>query len=514
MKARPIPLPSTLGLPYDAWRPGQRLAIRTALHTKRPHVLINAPTGAGKSIIAAALTRLDERRQVVLTETKALQEQYRAAFPFLVDIRGMSNYECLAARDEFKDWFPRRRTAVHCDDGPCHDGEKCTLREDGCLYYDAYRRAMGAQAVLPNYHYWLSMRRYGSGLGVAQRLICDEAHALPELLMSSCRVELPRMLIDTQLPRSYQQWRTWATQQLDGMSEDDLRRKPTRIVASLKTLSHMDETWAWDATEDAIVFEPTVPRLLMPLLQTFDEHTNNVYLSATVTTATLALLGVEEDQIDALELASQFPVERRPVILVPGARVDYRTMQRPEVVAQWLDSIRELVLLREDRNGIVHPVSFSRAWQIAEALRGQVPHAILLHRSGQPAAEIVEQFKRAGTKGPALLISPSVMTGFDFPYRQCEFQILAKMPFPDTRSTIVKARMKATSGYREHLTMQQFIQACGRGMRAADDQCECLVVDEHSRWFLRDNRELMPGWFAQAVVSTRRTNIRPPTALA
>lgn len=505
--------PRDLGLPYDEWRTGQRLAIRTALHTKRPHVVINAPTGSGKSLMATALTRLDVRRQAILTETKALQDQYAGQYPFLVQIRGMSNYECLAAKDEFKDWFPRRRGKVMCDDGPCHDGQTCTLKASGCLYYDQYRSALGAQAVLPNYSYWLSMRRYGSGLGVAQRLICDEAHALPELLMSACRIEIPRRMLDQRLPLKYKQWRQWATREAENLADDDPRNRMTRYADSLKALSQIDETWAWDSDADTITFEPTVPRLLMPLLQTFDEHSTNVYLSATVTPHTLELLGVRDEDIDWLELESQFPLERRPVYLVPGARVDYRTAKNPALMGRWVESMGNICSAREDRSGIIHSVSYGRAWEIFYGLRGTSSHKVLVHKRGTPGAAIVEEYKYETDRQPTLLISPSVMTGFDFPYRQCEFQIIAKVPFPDTRSSIVKARMKATPGYREHLTLQQFIQACGRGMRAADDQCETFCTDEHIGWFARDNADLMPRWFREALVRTRRSSITPPAAL-
>lgn len=506
--------PRDLDLPFDTWRVGQRLALRTALHTKRPHVVVNAPTGSGKSTIALGLVRLDARRQAILTATKALQQQYANIAPYLVQIRGMGNYECLAARDQFKDWFPRRTGPVMCDDGPCHDGAQCTLKESGCEYYDVYRSAMAAQAVLPNYSYWLSIRRHGSGLGVAQRLTCDEAHELPEQLMAACRIEIPRRLLDQHLPRKHKQWRQWATRELDQLTDEDSRNRVTRIGEALASLAQIDETWAWDSDDDTITFEPTIPRLLMPLLQTFDDYTTNVYLSATVTPHTLGLLGIQDEDIDWLELKSTFPVERRPVYLVPGARVDYRTMKDPMVVARWIDSMRAICERRDDRSGIIHTVSYSRAWEVFNALKPSRTHAYVVHGRGETGAQVVARYRQSCEKQPSILISPSVMTGFDFPGRLCEFQIIAKLPFPDTRSSIVKARMKATPGYREHLTMQNFIQACGRGMRGETDQCETFVVDEHARWFLRDNRELMPTWFQQAVQQTRRSDIRPPKRLA
>jgi hypothetical protein len=40
----------------------------------------------------------------------------------------------------------------------------------------------------------------------------------------------------------------------------------------------------------------------------------------------------------------------------------------------------------------------------------------------------VATFKRR--KAPAFLVSPSMTTGWDFPYDQCRWQIIAKVPIP------------------------------------------------------------------------------------
>jgi Rad3-related DNA helicase len=95
-----------------------------------------------------------------------------------------------------------------------------------------------------------------------------------------------------------------------------------------------------------------------------------------------------------------------------------------------------------------------------------------------------------------ILLSPSVVTGWDFPYRDCEYQILAKVPFPDTRSSIMKARIEATEHYREHLTATAIEQMAGRVMRADDDQGETFIVDGHMRWFIRRANEL--GLFSES----------------
>ena len=94
------------------------------------------------------------------------------------------------------------------------------------------------------------------------------------------------------------------------------------------------------------------------------------------------------------------------------------------------------------------------------------------------------------------LIGPSVTTGYDFPGTQCEYQILAKVPFPDSRSPILKARCEQDKLYADYLTMQTLVQTCGRAMRSKMDQCENFIVDDNIRWFMsRNGNTLAPKWF-------------------
>jgi len=507
--------PAALGLPFETWRPGQQLAIRECLHAKTPHVVLQAPTGFGKTAVAGGLMRLDDRRQIVLTSTLGLQDQYASQLgAILADVRGLRNYECLAARydGEHAASFRLSRRPISCEAGPCHSGAECSLKNDGCLYFDAQRAFLAAQAGVTSYSKWLYARRYGKGLGIVQRLILDEAHDLPDALMAACRIELPADICDRGLLKTPAAWAAWALRKMDdykakGDATDDSRVRKQKLLEALNRLTKIDDTWAWDAQDAQVVFEPTVPRLLMPYLTDTGIASQLVYLSATITPATLSLLDIPSEQITFRAMKSRFPVERRPVYLVDSVRVDYR--MSPSGKEYWLSRIDRIIGKRLDRKGIIHSVSYLRAQDILKysKYRG----IMLAPRRASELAATVERFRRM--KPPAILVSPSVVQGWDFPYTDCEYQIIAKTPFPDTRSSIAAARIKATPGYREHQTMQKIVQASGRGMRAADDQCETFLIDNHFRdWFLGKCRRegLVPEWFDDAIEAVAKPPDPPP----
>jgi Rad3-related DNA helicase len=105
-------------------------------------------------------------------------------------------------------------------------------------------------------------------------------------------------------------------------------------------------------------------------------------------------------------------------------------------------------------------------------------------------------------KKPAVLVTPAATTGLDFPYDACEYQVIAKIPYPDMRSKVLRARMKVDQDYPSYLAMQTLVQSCGRGMRAEDDQCETFLVDGNAGWFLSRYARFSPRWWRKAIRKT------------
>jgi Rad3-related DNA helicase len=100
-------------------------------------------------------------------------------------------------------------------------------------------------------------------------------------------------------------------------------------------------------------------------------------------------------------------------------------------------------------------------------------------------------------------------TGWDFPYDECRWQIIIKLPYPDIRGNIVKTRSKEDKDFTAYLVMQQLIQASGRGVRGKEDWCETFIIDNNIQWFLERNSHLSVSWFKGAYRVNRVIN-KPP----
>ena len=489
-----------------------------ALDAKQRFVCLCAPTGFGKSLAYMAMAQVAGLRTLYLTSTKGLQSQLMGDFAEsgLVDIRGMNNYACLLERDSVQ--MTRNAQPVTCDDGPCVSGYRCELRKGGCLYFDAQARAQEAQLVVTNYAYWLNDGRRDEGLGRFDLLVMDEAHDAPKQLAEFLHIELQRAEVEGLLGADWlpdtttvADWCAWAQAQADKliydlsgytpagsdtpppMSPTDRRhmRELRRLLRKMVALASMRGKWITEMVGAARVFDPVSPSEYGELL--FQGVRKVVLVGATVRPKTAELLGADPVHTTLHEYRSAFDIRRRPVLHVPTVRVNARTDQSQ--YRSLIARIDQLIKPRLGRKGIIHTVSYARAEMImglSDNRRYMIGH------STRTARSTVEAFKHM--PAPAILVSPSMTTGWDFPGDECRWQIIVKVPFPDTRSEVMQARVKADPDYSGYLAMQELVQASGRGNRSVDDWCETLIVDDSLGWFLQKYASrFAPQWWLEAL---------------
>jgi len=463
---------------------------------------------------------LSGKRALILTSTKALQDQIMADFSCfdIVDVRGQSAYPCL------------HEPTVTCEEGVCHIGYECLLKTNGCLYYDAVRRAKTAQIVVTNYAFWLTSARIGDTIGKFDLLILDEAHDAPEWVTKSISASIPESIskdINKTVPdgNDPSRWKMWSSE-IIGIVQSELKRmeskssdgyhsissaskamrlrKYERSLVNIIGLSHENMTVDRESLGGYAIIEP-ISAVGLAEKMLFRDINKVILTSATVRMKTLKMMGVEDSKITIHEYPSSFPSSRRPVIYIPTVRVQHDMTEMD--IHRWISQMDNIMRTRKDRKGIIHSVSYARSKQIM-AISENKNYMITHDRRSLKSA--IQHFRDADP--PCIMVSPSMVTGYDFPYDQCEYQIISKIGFPDTRSVSMQARVKRDNEYAYYITMLSIVQASGRGMRSKDDQCEVFIVDDHWSWFVNRWKKFAPAWFLESCTSSR-TIPKPLTPL-
>jgi ATP-dependent DNA helicase DinG len=205
------------------------------------HLVVQAGTGTGKTLAYLVPAITGNKRVVVATATKALQDQLaNKDLPFLADhldvdfdfavLKGRSNYVCLQRLKEMSggeqgqleldtmavvtqaeikkiaewagtsatgdqaelDWAPSdnawRSVSVGSDE--CPGADKCPLG-DPCFAEQARRRAAAADVVVVNTHlYGLNVASDGAILPEHDVVVFDEAHVLEDTMSDTVGVEI------------------------------------------------------------------------------------------------------------------------------------------------------------------------------------------------------------------------------------------------------------------------------------------------------------------------------------
>jgi len=530
-----LPPPAEFGLPskFKTYRRHQVAAIVRGVTSPARFVAQSAPVGFGKSVTVIMQAVLRGKRAVVLTATKGLQDQCLREFASmgLVDQRGRDNYA-----------YPPDPT-LSCESGPCMGGIACALRGTGCPYDAAVTQFNRARIAVTNYAWWLACAG-NPKIVTPELLILDEAHDAPAQLENVLAFQLSDADIrvhltpppDTPVDEFFadEAWAMWArhahatlAQRAQGLQDQARQtRGNVRIAKLLRTTQTLMRNmallgtagpeclWVYERVNapGGWIFNPLHPAQFAERVL-FQSVPDVLLTSGTMTPKTLHTLGLTPTNTDYQDYPSPFDPTRAPIYQwTTGIRWDHRTDAQD--VRYMIAMMDNAIGRRLDRKGIIHSVSYARQRQI---LDNSQHVAVMVHNQRRQkgdntqdtaAAPVIAAFKAAPP--PCVLASPTVTTGWDFPGSECEYQIICKLPFPDASARIMRARAKADPEYAAHLCAVELQQMCGRGMRGPTDQCETLIMDDHSRWFLRKYRHLFNSSFWHFVKYIDSVPVPPP----
>jgi Rad3-related DNA helicase len=477
--------PTDFGFPYESYRDCQLDALKWALDQGDKSVLLlEAPPGVGKSLIGATWAQaVGGDHGLIVTRTLSLLDQYENQLG-LPSIRGAGNFEC-------------SRSLLHkptsCEDGMV---QGCPHIMQDCPYSEQRRAGEAAQCAVTSYSYALT-----GGKGKASHLVCDEGHALLDVLTEYQSITVPWSLDPPTTMENLPEWAKWKLPRIevpDAESNPAGYRRARDIVRNLERL----KLWSPYGPNPHIMGETSRSLLLQPLWPTpsLFHGMKTLVMSATLYGGVFLaeLFGFAQGNWAFKFVKSPFDPARRPFYLLPcgsltrGADAnDYRRMAK---------GIRGVIQHHPNQKGLIHLSSYKQIERLRPML-GKLP--ILFH-SGQTRegrAALFRQFRTASP--PCWLMSPSAREGEDFPYDAARVNIIGKIPYPDLGDPVVSARQadgKRGKAYYAAVTCGNLAQAYGRAMRAEDDWGLTYCLDEGIFKLLRYSRGYLPQYLLEAMV--------------
>lgn len=527
--------PLELGLDKPEWREHQKETVDQILdaYQTSDRVLLNAPTGAGKTIIGAALARCLSGDALYLAHTIQLQQQQLSTLPDAVTCTGRSNHPCINAT-----YLMMNPDMTAADaDCPCEHAVS-----GGCGYYDQWFRAMAAQDVVLNYAFVVrtikgkGLRTWGGKVPNPFKnrglMVCDEGHNLESALLDADGVDFYQRTWEEfgyEVPRTtdYGAWVEWRqanhvpleadvdsvteSRRAAGPGNRDLWSRERKLKSMLMALEQMPVTtdhtpvyvgrtsygyrvrplWAWNRSND-ILFKYAPKTLIM---------------SATMGEPHLAakLLGLEN--WSQVTIPSTFPVANRPVYYWPVSRMKHgmeESEKQKQVVA-----LAHLARKFPNSPGVVHCNSFALGRYLADGIRSLAPDVsprVLLHDSTNVKSRTFEPFQTHEGLDNAILITPSATTGVDWDF--VGWQMIPKVPFPDLGDEFTRLRYDYVTDEGEAIgkevytqeAVKTLVQAAGRNVRTPTSKGVTVVTDS-AFWplFKYNAPKAFPDWFRAAV---------------
>jgi ATP-dependent DNA helicase DinG len=493
----------------SGYRTGQREAIEQvdALFLKHKYVILEAPTGVGKSHIAATFAK-QHRRAHIVTVQKILQDQYAASFSWMAVMKGRGEYDCLAEKGK------------SCSQGLCRRS-KGKIKHPDCPYKSALSAAQRADVTVHNFDSFYYQNK-AHAFSARELMVIDEAHNIEGKFLdfiafalsnkSNQKLKIPNY----ETVQQYDVFIDEQSEQLSGrlavleeyeeiLTGEQLKEKDelTELVEKLqryqknrkdRTLEYVVD-YADHGMWQTVTFRPLyVGAFVRQELMPFGAHV--LMMSATILDKQIFCksIGINADEAAFVQLDSSFPVENRLVYKHYAGSMSYKNIDKtlPKMAAQ----LNMILDEHRDERGIIHTSSE----RVAEYIkRFFVSNSRLTFRKDYRTVVEMMQVHRAKTG--SVIVASGLKEGLDLFDDLSRFQVICKVPYPSLADKRVKRRMQLEPSWYGFLTALMFVQSIGRSVRSETDHAETYVLDSDFDRFMAMNGKMLPPYIRRAVRS-------------
>jgi len=512
-------------IPFEnkTFRPGQEMAINSVLDAIDNHqkfIILNAPVGAGKSLIGYVIAKVLEEQGLetyMYTKTKMLQDQYLKDFTDVKLVKGRSNFEC------------NSDPLFNCDRGMCQQmsNYQCSLKpilkdewvyddmsidkpvlddngnfsfygdeyfEQHCLsgmceYWKQKVSGIHSPIAMLNYNYAISDARFVNHFPYRKLIICDEAHNIEGLLMNELETRFSPSAVEKETQfkiTPHQSINLW----IDDIEElvkiyKDLSEKTTSQLQEKKykdrlltfrslyeLLTDNPNNWVFVQEKERghmyYIFKPIMVSEYTNLLFGNAEHI--LLMSGTILKPDIFARELGIYDYEYIEIPSIIPKENRPII-----KQYVGSMARSSIDETMPNMALKIHLLAEkhqNEKGVIHTFTYNIANRLKKALKGD--NRFIFHTQKDKDRRFKE-FKKNKTN--KILVSPVAFEGIDFPYDEARWQCICKDPFPNIGDPQLRVRDSVDYGWLFRQRCLVLSQMYGRTNRAADDYSVTYLLD-------------------------------------
>jgi Rad3-related DNA helicase len=509
---------------YPLWRRFQAQTVEQILESDKELIIVSAPTGSGKSMIALACARVlakEGKTTTILTHQTELQRQYLdyqfAEKPYVLTATGRRNHPCV---------LPTEKPGTTADEAPCVTANlDCELRKPtatgrldtiSCPFYRQRDEANANPIRVLNYPFWLLEANHleSSLFTTNHLLVCDEGHRVDKEILKVAAVDIgdrdldilhglggglgrPPSVIDGLL-RHNPRLRNWVTQARNALGAhiSDLVMKGTPVKAEYRHLfERIVRAASFTENHLVVAYSDRQGIHLTPVLpeqwakEYLMRHSpKTVLMSATIFGPDYWAKRLGTDSVEYIEVPSTFPVGRRPVYYMPVVRMNYRT--DIDSMLKVVDAIDWIIKRHLPQKGIIHAVS----WKLANFIKNSSQFGQLMIMGGK---ETVEEFKNSKM---GIYVSPSATEGYDFRDDLARYVIFPKVPWLPREDPVIKIQREEIPGFYDYEAMSAIIQGAGRAMRHEDDWAETFILDSSFGQLFARTKNMLPSWFRNALI--------------
>lgn len=519
-------------------------------------IILSAPTGIGKSLIAAAFVRNFEDSFVV-TASKHLQDQYRRDLDFMLPVKGKSNFACpkLMKMEGVSTEGRAMKSGLTCDRGSCietvqdESGTKqrpCKFKPtiaqirsraagEWCPYYAQKYAALVGEHSLWNYASYFQIVKYNRR-AFAEHLnrsvsVFDEAHKLEDQIVqfvgvdvyagpaAECGVNMEGydsedvgvlLGVLEKMESHYKEELKEAEERAepgDAAAEERVYKmgsRVDRISAAIRDIGADPSNFvvgraeAWpDGKFKSVSAKPVdISKYVGEFLIT----PRQLFMSATIDRRSFCEnTGIPADEIAVVDAPrSPFPLEAREVRFADVRSLSSRSSEQDRAAV--IAAVDRIMSDHAGERGLVLTSSISWCRQILGGLSPENASRVRMCHSKNPDGRTQDQVidEHAGTPG-SVLLSSSLWEGVDLKDDLSRFQIIAKVPYPSLAERRVAVKMRRFPLWYSSQTLTKLLQGMGRSVRGEGDWARTYVLDAAVHQVLSRARDMVPRAYHDAL---------------